>query len=323
MQTPTGSVASQYRRHGFTLVELLVVITIIGILIALLLPAVQAAREAARRMQCANNFKQAGLAMHNYHSVKNCFPPGLFGKVYANPTRYFYFSWSTYTLPYMEFGALYDNINFGAQGSYYDSTRTPGRLSNQQVSGTKVPAYLCPSDPAGGEGICVSPPASGKYEPQCGASNIAGVADSWSWQETSSNTVPLDFPKSDGIMGANVPCTIADVKDGTSNTLMLGETTGGGQGSYVGYFWACWDVADMRNGVNGPYTLPGGASSVSGQNGFSSFHPGGCNFTMGDGSVSFISQNIGQNLLIALTTRDGANVYNSSKPDQVLVSGPP
>ena len=89
------------------------VITIIGILIALLLPAVQAAREAARRMQCSNNFKQVGLALHNYHSARGCFPPGNFETTTTHPTAPGSFSWSVYLLPYVEQQAVYDLYTFG------------------------------------------------------------------------------------------------------------------------------------------------------------------------------------------------------------------
>jgi len=133
--------------HGFTLVELLVVIAIIGILIALLLPAVQAAREAARRMQCSNNFKQAGLALHNYHSSVTSFPPGCLYTISAYPVSYEW-SWGAYILPYLEQQALYDIFDF-------ETPNGGGALHyalpwNTPVGTTMVSAFLCPSDPAGG-----------------------------------------------------------------------------------------------------------------------------------------------------------------------------
>jgi prepilin-type N-terminal cleavage/methylation domain-containing protein/prepilin-type processing-associated H-X9-DG protein len=306
--------------RGFTLVELLVVITIIGILIALLLPAVQAAREAARRLQCGNNFKQAGLALHNYHTVKGCFPPGMFGIDYNTKTpprdAYFYFSWSTYSLPYMEQGGLYDNIDFSDRMSYFSSTTSGNRISNRSVGATLLPCYLCPSDPQYGEFIGVTTPLG----PNCAPANMAGVSDSVYWLLTSDNYTPKDFPTNDGIMGANECCTIANIKDGTSNTLLVGEVTGAGVGTYKGFFWSCWNLADTHNGINSIYSAPGGATATAYNFrtcGFSSFHPGGCNFLLADGSVQYISQNVAQNLLAAMTTRDGAAV------DTVLVSGAP
>ena len=108
-------------RRGFTLIELLVVIAIIGVLVALLLPAVQAAREAARRLQCVNNLKQFGLAIANYESAQGSYPMGFsaWSKAYDNCATYFGHSWMNYTLPFLEGGAPYDSINFGRA---YNST---------------------------------------------------------------------------------------------------------------------------------------------------------------------------------------------------------
>jgi prepilin-type N-terminal cleavage/methylation domain-containing protein/prepilin-type processing-associated H-X9-DG protein len=325
--------AAHRNSAAFTLVELLVVITIIGILIALLLPAVQAAREAARRMQCGNSFKQTGLALHNYHSAKGCFPPGMFAQNAAPPksTTNLYFSWSTYLLPYMEKDGLYRNIDFSDTYGYWGGNTTfPGggtKMPNSAVSRTTVSDYLCPSDPQAGEKIWVWS-GEPKGTPQAGASNMAGVADSRYWQR--SGGMPEDYPANDGIMGGNRPCTIADIKDGTSTTLMIGECTGGGKGTALGQFWACWNLYDTYDGINGPRSVPGGATTATYSSdwaGFSSFHSGGCNFALADGSVTFVSQNIAKNALAALTTRAGPSTRNISKygvsASEILVSGPP
>jgi prepilin-type N-terminal cleavage/methylation domain-containing protein/prepilin-type processing-associated H-X9-DG protein len=307
---------------AFTLVELLVVITIIGILIALLLPAVQAAREAARRMQCGNNFKQVGLGLHGYHAVKGCFPTGMTNQ---------YWGWTTFLLPYIERQGVYDLFDFN-QGYW---TAAPCR--NREATRTWITAYLCPSDPQSqgampANGAAVS---SGTPTELAGLSNMCGVSDSVDW--TDGATFPRKFPEPDGIFGGDQACTIADIKDGTSNTLAVGEVTGGGAGTKLGNFWTTWNLNDTLEGINGPNTNPGGTyppdkyGPGSGVElaGFASFHPGGCNFALADGSTHFISQNIARNTLAALTTRNGPSKSNIDKystqvvSPEPLISGPP
>ncbi len=293
------------------MVELLVVITIIGILIALLLPAVQAAREAARRLQCCNNFKQAGLALHNYHSVKGCFPPGLFIKfVPSAPTPTLQYlggclSWSAFIIPYLEQEALNEVAKIGV-GLPYPSTG---------AGATVITAYICPSDPRGKEGIIYT---SYPGAPLMAPINMAGVSDSTEWTYLGSDGTwwAILFPEVDGILGGYEPCTIADIKDGTSNTLMVGEVVGLGPGTNVGPFWIAWNLQDTADGINSPTGFA--------CDGFASFHPGGCNFLLADGSVSFLSENITSAILKALTTRDGLNRRSYTVPKtEVLISGPP
>jgi prepilin-type N-terminal cleavage/methylation domain-containing protein/prepilin-type processing-associated H-X9-DG protein len=301
---------------GFTLVELLVVITIIGILIALLLPAVQAAREAARRMQCANNIKQSALALYNYESAKGCFPPGLLWELTAS--RAYVWGWSAYILPYMEQQGLYDGIDFKRPWSYWDGP-------NITVTKTLIPGHMCPSDPQYGESMWVT---GSTPQPDAAMTNLCGVSDTADWTQGDEYT-PKNFPDNDGIFGGNRSCTIADIKDGTSNTLLVGETTGGGKGTYLGEIWVSANIYDTKEGINGPNTTQGGTypgldPSKPGvgcnSSGFSSFHPGGCNFAMADGSVTFLSQNISQNSLTALTSRNGVR---GTGTDPVIVSGAP
>ena len=138
-------------RKGFTLVELLVVIAIIGILVGLLLPAVQAARAAARRMQCSNNLKQLGLAVHNYHDANKSFPSGFITNYPAGAlntaammsvTQRTHWSWGAFVLPYIEQTALYNTLNPG-QSSMDALLATPAGLA---ALTTPIPSFVCPSD---------------------------------------------------------------------------------------------------------------------------------------------------------------------------------
>ena len=164
---------SRRRRGAFTLVELLVVITIIGILIALLLPAVQAAREAARRLQCANNFRQIGVAMHNYESAHGSFPTG---EVYSPSPVYLGPAWSASLLPYMEQTAAYEQYNFslGSNGVYAEK--------NELVGKYRIAAYCCPADPQD-ELLCIGHSTNGTSNFPDGyvywwKTNAGGVTDS-------------------------------------------------------------------------------------------------------------------------------------------------
>jgi prepilin-type N-terminal cleavage/methylation domain-containing protein/prepilin-type processing-associated H-X9-DG protein len=310
------------KTSGFTLVELLVVITIIGILIALLLPAVQAAREAARRAKCSNNFKQVGVALHSYHQARNSFPPGSFNSYATAPSpecglhitaSYSNYGWGAQILPYVELQTIFDRLSW-TNGGYSNASA--------QESKTRIDTYLCPSDPQDGELVMPNDKAPTWL---CRQTNMAGVADSNNWC-CYSDLYPKQYPIADGVMADLKGCSTDDIKDGLSNTLMIGEGAGGGRDTHIGFFWASWNVADTGLGINNPVTtVPGGGKwDTTNDNGsFSSFHPGGCHFLMCDGSVAFLSQNISQNYLAALTTRDGERVNSNGAPDKILVSGPP
>jgi prepilin-type N-terminal cleavage/methylation domain-containing protein len=295
------------RRHGFTLVELLVVIAIIGILVALLLPAVQSAREAARKTQCLNNFKQVGIGMHNHHTSVGRFPPGLLmwgdaseggcGRPPNVPSiKNQSFGFLTYILPYLEQGNL-DHIIEHIMIEY-----GPSAEAGSQV----VPIYVCPSDPQGPEWVY-------ETEPPLMKTNMSAVADSLDYTCDGKTYYRLglsdasfhDYRGANGVLYNNSKTRIAQITDGTSHTLMVGEVTGGEPGSNVGWFWITHAANDTFDGINGLDTLPGGASEfVFYGGGFSSWHPGGCHFVFGDASAHFLSETIDREVLAALTTRD-------------------
>lgn len=223
------------RRRGFTLVELLVVIAIIGILIALLLPAVQAAREAARRMQCQNNLKQMGLTLHNYHSALGSYPPlfiydeaRVFGTgVYAangpDPTAW-YTNAIWMLLPYME-GAQVANL-YNKSKLWYDNL--------PQAAQSVIPTFYCPSNAHANQISDADPP--GAYFKTLGLSIgtifglidygfSKGVTDTWCWNKTG-GSIPLTEK---GMFGVNWVTKERDIRDGLSNTFAMGEAAQGPQ----------------------------------------------------------------------------------------------
>jgi prepilin-type N-terminal cleavage/methylation domain-containing protein len=320
-----GNARTYGRRPAFTLVELLVVITIIAVLVSLLLPAVQSAREAARRMQCANNFKQVAMAMRAYESKKNELPPGMIGwdgrwSSTCGPkgegSYYYGWGWGTFILPHIEQLALYDTIDFDA---YYS---TAG--ANRKATAQRIELYLCPSDPQDGELVgCCSGWQNGSHPLEdLMQTNIVAVSDSTDF--TCNGIAAKQLYLVDGMFGERTGAQTAHIRDGMSNTLMIGEVTGGGPGSYRSHFWVTWAILDTRDGINGPFTIPGGlwaedertSGTYTGfrDTGFSSFHHGGAFFAMGDGSVHFLNQAISSHTLAALTTRAGEDIARGQLP---------
>ena len=202
-------------RRGFTLIELLVVIAIIAVLISLLLPAVQSAREAARRAQCINNLKQIGLALHNYHSTHDRFPPGASVTISALPNTFYHWNnWSAQSLllGFTEQTPLYNAANFNL--AVWHSGRTPlGYAANLTVFNTVVSQYLCPSDGEAGKSNTNSYFAS--VGPNTQAEVMASI-DGTTGKITGGNGAP-------GLFAYSFCYGIRDTTDGSSNTIAFSE----------------------------------------------------------------------------------------------------
>lgn len=316
---------------GFTLVELLVVIAIIGILIALLLPAVQSAREAARREQCLNHFHQVGIALHAYHSAHGSFPMGIAmwdklgdpgGGACANEQQgphYYGWSWSALILQELDETEVYDLIDF-SRDSYTATWNRAGHNAGLQAAGYNIANYLCPSDGQSGEWLgCCSQVWSGSAESEdWRMSSVAGVADSVRWNcdyfEFGDPLPDTRYPRpyADGILFQRSRVRAAHVIDGLSKTLIVGEVVSQGEGSQRGYTWLTWNVMDTHNGINLPLQIMDGGKIHrlwdARDNGFASFHPGGCHFALADGSSHFFSESIDQRVFTAFATRAGGEV---------------
>lgn len=283
------------RRHvraAFTLVELLVVIAIIGILVALLLPAIQAAREAARRTQCVNNLKQIGLGLQNYHDTFKTFPSGvLFWQPGGGANQMF--GWSALILPQLEQSQLHDQMGV--------TRRTLRQLLNSNADRplvqSRLPVYRCPSDVT--KDLPTTTPEPTQFyntgpnncpDPYYAAtSNYMGVVGIWDLDE------PLiNGPDNNGVLYPNSNVDMADILDGTSNTFAVGERNFTcSAGAWVGTRNANGGGNQGNRYVLGRVSIrPNAFWNANCYEGFSSYHPGGTQFVMCDGAVRWISENI-------------------------------
>jgi len=283
--------------RGFTLVELLVVITIIGILIALLLPAVQAAREAARRMSCSNNLKQIGLALHMHHDAKHCLPDGWTG--YDSQDGPLFngapgWGWAAYIMPYMEQTALYNSL------THVDLSVTDDQ--NRLARETPIKMFRCPSD------IGSDLSDLGGY--QAATSNYIGVFGSIELHDAVEAVVGGGQCLGDGVFYHNSRLRFRDLRDGLSRTFMVGErgTKEDYYSTWVGLFPGA-DHAPAR--LVGVAASPPNATADEPHN-FSSRHPTGTHFLLADGSVRLISEHINTTAYHALCTRNGGEVIGGA-----------
>ncbi|MBA4029566.1 MAG: prepilin-type cleavage/methylation domain-containing protein [Planctomyces sp.] len=296
------------KRPGFTLIELLVVIAIIATLIALLLPAVQQARSAARLTQCRNNMKQMMLALHNYADVHG----GLPNRYSLNgSTLNSGHGWGLKILPFMDQTPLYQKWNINK--SFFD-------IENQPVMMTPVSAYLCPSSPNGPRVMNIS---SGGATPT--ATGIASDYVAFHQITTTGTGATCTLCNTAAPKTAGTVTPFRQITDGLSNTIYLAEQAGR-PNYYIGrelqasnagmtnpLFWGCWASYQSVTAQGWNAATPPGAGGVYAMNrsnsqGVYSFHTGGAVFGLCDGSVRFISENTSMITLIALWTRDEGDV---------------
>ncbi len=325
------------RLRGFTLIELLVVIAIIAILIALLLPAVQQAREAARRTECKNQLKQLGLALHNYHDSNLTFPMGTRYPISAP-------NWRVGILPYLDQAALYNNVDINSQATIggFSSKREDsgsygyGTGRNAVLKGLAVPNWNCPSSPNSKNASGQSPTYNNAELGQ--TMDYVGIAGAT--PDPGGNTGVCSGTTGyggifceNGMLFPNGNTRIRDVTDGASNTMIVGEQSGrvGGtkdiRANYHGG-WAGFTVTQRPASMTGSpwgsatttlrYPINAGLSVCVGGSGcdatydgntvLNSFHPGGTQVLLVDGSVHFLSENMNLNTFRSLGARNDGQV---------------
>jgi prepilin-type N-terminal cleavage/methylation domain-containing protein/prepilin-type processing-associated H-X9-DG protein len=336
--------SSSGHRRGFTLVELLVVIAIIGILVALLLPAIRAAREAARRNQCANNLKQIGLGCLNFETANKGLPARRWARADQG-----YTGWGTIILPYIEEQAIYDQYNW--KYDFYDPV-------NKAVVETKLPVFICPSVDRPDPIICSGPATAGSANPAKGTTlSVNGWIDylvpngitvptngfgagfpkfNDTGDSTNRHQALLDSTTNTGFANrdSKAPRKLRDITDGLSKTLLANETAGwpqhwvgkqrvlpdvalGNRGS-----WAAWQSfaywTSSADGTQNASSNPTAGDLVDcgincdNQHATYSFHTGGAMVLFCDGSVHFISESLSGLAFAQMVASDDGQVINDS-----------
>ncbi|MEW4562055.1 DUF1559 domain-containing protein [Bremerella sp. JC770] len=328
------------KRPGFTLVELLVVIAIIGVLVGLLLAAVQQAREAARRMECTNHLKQIGLALHNYHDTYLQFP---FGTIRNNGTG---LNWMVGILPQIEQTNLFNQLDM--EGSNNGSFLAPppfGSSNGPLLDGKVIQDYRCPSSPLP-ETDPVGKPVS-TDQMQASYVGISGATDDNGFPARSVSTCCFGATtgkiSADGVFFPNAAVKFRDATDGTSNTMCVGEASNyaydssGNKVRLDGSRGESWVSGAAGQGVPPNYVNPYGSAvppnqvynvttiryapnSRAGQDGMGEYHgpnnpltsahPGGVQVTLLDGSARFIAETVQLTVLKSLACRDDGQVFS-------------
>ncbi len=317
MTIETGMLKGLRQRNAFTLIELLVVIAITAVLIALLLPAVQQAREAARRSQCRNHLKQLGLAVHNYEATFGLLPINRYGdyaysSVWGGPFEDSYsWSWLASILPYIDQTTLWNQGNIPNV-----------RLKDSPAVAATIPIFTCPSDMLQGSAARNETSNYLRTNPLVGMTNYKGVQGSnfcfgdWAnpgtaghgcepWEDGDGIFFPMNFAQKVGFR---------NITDGLSTTLMIGEDVydpnSPGVGNFgIGFAWAhaveACAMAAIPINAKRPDGTPYASTDWQGRNGFRSRHIGGAQFALADGSVRFLSENMALGLYRALGTISG------------------
>ena len=327
-----SGLTKQNARKGFTLIELLVVIAIIAVLISLLLPAVQSAREAARRTQCVNNLKQIGLTVHGFHDSNTQFPSSIRPSGLTTAPR---IAGMLRLLPYMDQKPLYDNYNLQV---------TWGDPVNSTLSRTRLSVFTCPSSPADSTRLDGIPEISPWTATAAAITDYSGIANIDPRLYTAG--LLTQAGSGNGILQKNATVTMASVSDGLSNTILFAESAGrpfkyrkGGKlpnGNQTvsrvnGGGWArpASDISFKGSNADGSAVIgtcplnctngddigsaafPHPIYNTEGTSEVYAFHPGGAGILLGDGSVRFVKESVSIKIFAALITRDGAEVISA------------
>jgi prepilin-type N-terminal cleavage/methylation domain-containing protein/prepilin-type processing-associated H-X9-DG protein len=329
---PCGKRLLVARMRGFTLVELLVVIAIIGVLVALLLPAVQAAREAARRTQCMNNLKQLALGIHNYHDANRVFPAG------ARSSNNL--AWRCFILPFIEEQGLHDLMeSYGTfnTGIYRGLTNNEGTNRANLIATMKVNTFVCPSSEYLLSTKSSNALTDGRIPYVSHYLGVAGALDQiagtsrYYTSKYAGSPQAIDPIKEDyggfalnGILHINSSVKGKSITDGFSKTLILGEKWNGAVdgwtcGAFIGgtgdpitgkhdgvHTRATPAIKNVRFSINYPDSLVESANEVA----FSSRHPGGAQFAFADGAVVFVQEDIEMSLYRGLCSRNEGEIVS-------------